>query len=70
MKTSNVWTGCVALAMATAMSDRSHAQIIPPPPEVEAARETVATRVRPELEPLAFAPAPSDLSVVRPGRNL
>jgi hypothetical protein len=53
MKTSNVWTGCVALAMATAMSDRSHAQIIPPTPEVEAARgETVATRVRPELEPL------------------
>src|SRR5512134_504255 len=53
MKTSSVWTGCVALAMATAMSDSSHAQIIPPTPEAKAARgEPVATRVRPELEPL------------------
>jgi hypothetical protein len=55
MKTSSVWTGCVALAMATAMSDGAHAQIAPPAPEAKAARgETVATRVRPELEPLGI----------------
>ena len=55
MKTSSVWTGCVALAMATAMSDGARAQIAPPTPEATASRgETVTTRARPELEPLGI----------------
>ena len=55
MKGSRIWTGCVALAMATAMSDGARAQIAPPTPEATASRgETVTTRARPELEPLGI----------------
>lgn len=53
MKTTTFWTGCVALTVATAVSDAASAQQLPRPlPEAAPHGETVATRARPELDPL------------------
>ena len=53
MKTTHFWTGCIALAAASALSDAVSAQELARPlPEAAPHGETVATRVRPELEPL------------------
>lgn len=62
MKSINIWTGCVTLAMATAVSDGALAQVgptqptplTPAQPEAATFGETVATRRRPELEPLGI----------------
>jgi hypothetical protein len=56
MKITDFWTGCVALAVATAVSDAASAQqqLAPKLPEVAPHGETVATRARPELDPLGI----------------
>src|SRR5512143_1338967 len=55
MKTTRFWTGCVALAASTVLSDAASAQQLAQPlPEAAPHGETVATRVRPELEPLGI----------------
>jgi hypothetical protein len=55
MKTTRFWTGGVALAVAIAVSDAASAQQLTRPlPEAAPHGETVATRARPELDPLGI----------------
>jgi hypothetical protein len=55
MNTTSFWTGGVALAVSIAVSDAASAQQLTRPlPEAAPRGETVATRARPELDPLGI----------------